>query len=824
MKQRLYLEIVLIVVCIYGVCANGDPCFSFLTLNDSTRLSSYESDGVTESPSDRLLTPGWYRNIHPTEGDMMTVCPNATQCGTNFPVWINGTLPNRTEIVTLRACKTVFGMCCGSQFDIKVKGCAGYNVYELAPMTTNTGRYCFYGPDRCPPGQTSPTGFQPCSSSSISFNVSPRVSAIIPSHVFNSPERQLTFTCTGVSTSYSAFLFDITWEVEGREVKRVINVAFSDILTVGNLIESEWSVTGYKIGMHVKCAVRARQRANDIPTQFKYSASFFAGFKVLTPSLTVSGGATGNVKITSTVPIACAHNTNGLRLPCFIRLEMFDFNAQVGFRETCQRNITKLEKKASSCGIKFDGWRWNSQYSLPVTTLVDQSFSAQYTAVVKLRALANDIDHLWDDHVIPDIKIVVTGTDSRRRGKRCRAYNDPQLISFDGTRRFLGSVGEFVLYKHNTKPYTVHIITKNDRSSRYANCGVSVQAGADIFIIYGCDYRGKWIQKRFCTGDSQRLEVYDKNAGKQFEIHLPTGTRVVILINSDFLNVDIFISPSEWMNTKGLCGSFNGIASDDFADRAGNVVIASEYEKAWSVQSGESLFVEKSRTAKLDRHYYFCSCVGNISSNDPVFSQSTDCSWQEGTQLCPPLTWDARACDTRQKRTTDNILDDETIDVPLDIIKFQQAADNVDTWKNDWNETSARAFCTTKIMGVSSLQSCRHLVNPDDSIDMCVTDIKISGESKYLPGAVESFQSLCSNEIRLNTSLWVPAAPGQKSPAEEIEALQCPGECEHDGQSRGACTNGVCHCFANFDGPDCSIDLLRQPTLFPPATNNICDK
>lgn len=67
-----------------------------------------------------------------------------------------------------------------------------------------------------------------------------------------------------------------------------------------------------------------------------------------------------------------------------------------------------------------------------------------------------------------------------------------------------------------------------------------------------------------------------------FKIILPSGTRVNIEIrNNRWLNIDIYPSFTDWNQTEGICGTYNGKRNDDLTDRNGQVVGEADFIKSW---------------------------------------------------------------------------------------------------------------------------------------------------------------------------------------------------------------------------------------------------
>lgn len=62
---------------------------------------------------------------------------------------------------------------------------------------------------------------------------------------------------------------------------------------------------------------------------------------------------------------------------------------------------------------------------------------------------------------------------------------------------------------------------------------------------------------------------------------MPTGTRFEVKVKASWLNIDVYVSPSDWNQTEGLCGTYNGNSKDDLTDRNGNIVGRTEFVTSW---------------------------------------------------------------------------------------------------------------------------------------------------------------------------------------------------------------------------------------------------
>lgn len=69
-----------------------DPCLSNTIKEDQyKRSSSYTIQSTDIAISDNFLSEGWYRfNSGGAGNDMVTWAPSIYQCGTIYPMWLNG--------------------------------------------------------------------------------------------------------------------------------------------------------------------------------------------------------------------------------------------------------------------------------------------------------------------------------------------------------------------------------------------------------------------------------------------------------------------------------------------------------------------------------------------------------------------------------------------------------------------------------------------------------------------------------------------------------------------------------------------------------------
>ncbi|XP_060065961.1 uncharacterized protein LOC132546267 [Ylistrum balloti] len=91
----------------------------------------------------------WYKvpnemGSDPQYKDMVTHPPELNQCGTSFPIWLNGSLPrSKYSDTTLTACMRGINNTCQSTYNVTIMSCNGFHVYKLRATTTCDAAYCF---------------------------------------------------------------------------------------------------------------------------------------------------------------------------------------------------------------------------------------------------------------------------------------------------------------------------------------------------------------------------------------------------------------------------------------------------------------------------------------------------------------------------------------------------------------------------------------------------------------------------------------------------------------------------------------------------------
>uniref|UniRef100_A0A7M6DLQ4 Uncharacterized protein n=1 Tax=Clytia hemisphaerica TaxID=252671 RepID=A0A7M6DLQ4_9CNID len=165
---------------------SSDPCQNYILDNDPENWKRSTGNIISSNTTDKYCDrqgwqQGWRRFVSGAGTMIPTQCPPAFACGTDYPMWLNGAHPTTINAeATIPLCLRVSAtQCCQNVGTINVKKCAAdtsgvgdFFVYNLPAAPGCHMAYCYGSEMPCPNGQTSSTGFTPCSSPSIDDQLS----------------------------------------------------------------------------------------------------------------------------------------------------------------------------------------------------------------------------------------------------------------------------------------------------------------------------------------------------------------------------------------------------------------------------------------------------------------------------------------------------------------------------------------------------------------------------------------------------------------------------------------------------------------------------
>ncbi|ELU09404.1 hypothetical protein CAPTEDRAFT_223958 [Capitella teleta] len=434
--------------------------------------------------------------------------------------------------------------------------------------------------------------------------------------------------------------------------------------------------------------------------------------------------------------------------------------------------------------------------TLPLKAVMDNKYDGQQLSRLHLSLTRTVVDDAGRSTVyqenIHSFKIVV---DDRDRKATCQSINDPHISSFDGLEFNNFYEGEFLLYEHLTLPFKVHAIYQRCTMAVDAscNCAVAVQSGDDVIVIDRC-YRQKQPIKRI-SGTSQPFtkmalqlylngeltpgtRVHQSAEGQKFSIYLPNGVLVKVMINNLLINVWITPSPSDLEATRGLCGFYDGIKTNDLRLKNGTLMETSlsaerthpdDFLLSWRVDmsSDESAF------------------QGVPESVEPILAKQF-CSCDESTSLQCGYSLDVNFCDNI---VGDDITEELVLSATPSIFSSSRK-------KRDISENNVFKG------GIDS--------------DPIVVDTKfkppITGNTTWADSARDAMKAQCLEEVQRNPSL-------PKDLADKIANAMCLNDCSGHGQ----CISGSCVCEAGYSTVDCSVSERSPPYVHELPNYGLCD-
>lgn len=126
-----------------------DPCHSSnydILKGELKRSSNYTLTVNDVAIEDSRLRTGWYRIDSVTGNDIVNYSVPMMQCGTLYPLWMKGSIPDdreRGKTVNRKVCRSGLTGTCVQEYNIKVRNCGTYRTYYLTQLDVDKSAYCF---------------------------------------------------------------------------------------------------------------------------------------------------------------------------------------------------------------------------------------------------------------------------------------------------------------------------------------------------------------------------------------------------------------------------------------------------------------------------------------------------------------------------------------------------------------------------------------------------------------------------------------------------------------------------------------------------------
>ncbi|XP_076111545.1 von Willebrand factor D and EGF domain-containing protein-like [Mytilus galloprovincialis] len=851
----------------------ADPCTNHsLIENEEKRSSAYTYNFDTDFAfSDDALEEGWYKVISKSGTEIPTEAPDTFKCGTWYPIWLDGLLPSVLDgVVTRKVCTRTFTDLCEEFWNIDMKNCTDFYVYQLKPSLRAKAAYCFgTGGFKCPDGQSSLNGFHPgCTSTGFpTEEVVPRVISSLDIGSFDQknpqygPSLVVVFQC--IFDEVLSYVYDVSWYINDHYVKEYQNKLYNEIRKT-DLRPEDW-VGRHRMNMIVKCSVRLRNATGTIPGFYHDSDWFKAGVYPENFQYQVIESENTLISYNVTVPVGCfsAYNQN----QCHHLLYITQPNYQQTPATCSSSNILQQDIAFNGfefCGLSIPSSTHGQKIQFNVTGYIDGQYNGDRKRTTQIsvtsRPSTADRSGAWDNISIPIIKILVSDADEKMKGRHCQVYNDPHFYTADRKYYNYYGTGEHILYQNTKYPYQVNaVFTKCWRAS--CNCGIAIRSGKSLLVVRTCAtvsrtkfVRGlstPYIAKRVCDDSSISIDN-SQDSGKKFVVTLPIGTEITFRVNGRYIDY-IYIKPSvlDLGSTEGLCGyvsSENKNTDDDFLSRGETIAITNsqQFAKSWMItDTRESLFVENPTIIEESNDLpSFCQCASEGATEADITNKyRLHCNLTQPMEPCydveTNLSFKSKCTDgTRKKRSINeiginergkkSITDTDDTDDVIEFPPFEILSDVYDEsfvaetprWHNGWNEEQAEAtsreyFDRNFPIDVRVASG----ISIEDYINSSIEDIKITGDTAFLATTLSVMQTAAKAELVRNQSLSEQITDDGTTLLEKLSSHLCLNNCISNGQ----CKNGSCICNELFGGEDCAKPKSTPPSNVSLPDSGLCD-
>ncbi|XP_033120907.1 uncharacterized protein LOC117120016 isoform X1 [Anneissia japonica] len=321
----------------------GEPCDTELELTDWHRSIRYVTQSGDVLITDYFFNDGWYKLM--TEGQrtditMPTTSPAEFECGTQYPVWINGTYPEmdgKTNVV--KGCVNIPDEPCKYELELCIKACGSdeerYYVHYLVDTPGSNMGYCTDSLLPCSNGTSSVTGFPPCAGNFpvlegepvLAFVKEPTgVSAYCDYRMLWSGEEEIDF--------FVRWFIDGEYVTDGPDLSKI-----SDEFDCGTGLPYQ-CILNRKAGSNIECEVSSKFKDQDAYSQGIKSKLLYAGLIVLPNNTIVFVGESEDgetFELTSTIPIVCREENS----VCVPRISInVDLNGETdAVADACSRSV-----------------------------------------------------------------------------------------------------------------------------------------------------------------------------------------------------------------------------------------------------------------------------------------------------------------------------------------------------------------------------------------------------------------------------------------------------------------------------------------------------
>ncbi|XP_062840035.1 von Willebrand factor D and EGF domain-containing protein isoform X2 [Anolis carolinensis] len=567
---------------------------------DSSQL---QQSAIQDLICDHSLTPGWYRFlIFDKQAEMPTKCVEMNRCGTQAPIWLSlgesESLPRPGEMKHLTACATwqfffsATKNCCLFRIPISVRNCGDFLIYFLQPTQGCMG-YC--AEVKLPPSLF-PLPLPPAPST--------------PDIVAELQDGSIFLRCTfDVPTANISMGFLVAWS---RLSPEGIKEELKQETTVREFSLLELDGINLRLGDRIYCSSSTFSLERpELQSSLIDSMEFFAGIKLHPEAFIISeDGKEYKLTIESKIPIPCPQASQ-LENDCKISLKLKtveedkDLEVLNVVLSSCHMDLLQQSCLNGTC----------SQASIHYTAVIDFTRDGIRRTKIVVEPIISD-NFVWNGYTPESIQVTVKDLPC----SYCYSFTDPHIITFDGRMYDNFKTGTFVLYRSTSRDFEVHVRQWDCGSLYYpasCNCGFVAREGADTVAFDMCngqlhDSQPHLSVKSRDPADSN-VRITESYLGRKVTVLFSSGAFIRADVSEWGMSLTLRAPSSDYKNTLGLCGTFDGVAENDYHDVYGREIDRRvdahlSFISEWRVLPGESFFDKAPAPSTAAKKALFCSC------------------------------------------------------------------------------------------------------------------------------------------------------------------------------------------------------------------------